>query len=93
MIAEEEEWQYWDEARHKTSNELKTLALDRIDSEPKCTSGVYFMHEDVGVVVSKETLQEIASAPTDTLPVYSGQDSNHWEAVVLPKKGNSRFDG
>jgi hypothetical protein len=86
MIAEED-WQYWDESRYKTRNAVKTLMLDEIASEPKCTSGMCFMHEDVGASVSKETLQEVASASTDTLRVYSGQYSNYWEPVALPEKG------
>ena len=85
MIAEEN-WQYWDEARYKTRRDVKTLMLDEIASEPKCTSGMCFMHEDVGASVSRETLQKIASAPTDTLRVYSGQYSNHWEPVSLPDR-------
>ena len=82
----EEDWQYWDEARYKTVNGVETLALDKIGSEPKCTSGMCFMHEDVGASVSKEILQEIASASTDTLRIYSGRYSNRWEPVALPEK-------
>jgi hypothetical protein len=83
MIAQEN-WQFWDLAKYKAGGEVYSLQLNRVSSEPNCTSGTCFMHEDVLAQVERPTLEQIASSRTDTLRVYSGEVSGKWDAVTLP---------
>jgi len=78
-----DDWHYWDELRYLSDGSTETIDLDDIASDVNCTAGTCTHTEDVAADVSRAELKTMAG---DSIRVYSGQYSNHWETIFLSEK-------